>query len=93
MHRLTDVIKHSQESHLTKDYDHETCKPVGLISKLIQTCSNEGDLVADFFVGSGTTAEACERLNRDFVGCDLEKKYVDMTNERIRKIRQQQDIF
>jgi site-specific DNA-methyltransferase (adenine-specific) len=93
VHRLTDVIRHSQEAHLTKEHDHDTVKPVGLISKLIQTCSNEGDLVADFFVGSGTTAEACERLNRDFVGCDLEQKYVDMTNERIRKIKQQHDLI
>jgi len=52
---------------------------------LIKTYTNEGDLVLDNCIGSGTTAVACMNLNRDFIGFEIEEKYYNIANERICK--------
>ena len=62
---------------------HATQKPVKLMEYLINTYSNEGDVVLDFTMGSGTTGVACKCLNRSFIGIDIDEKYVRMTQERI----------
>jgi len=51
---------------------HPTQKPVGLFKYLIKTYTNEGDLVLDNCIGSGTTAVACKQLNRNFIGIEKE---------------------
>ena len=61
---------------------HPTQKNVDLFAKLIETFSNEQDLVLDTFLGSGTTAVAAKKLNRCFVGCELDKKFYDKILER-----------
>jgi len=58
-------------------------KPKELITKIIKASSNENDLVADFFMGSGTTAVVCKELNRKFIGCDINPKAIQITNERL----------
>ena len=70
-----------------KDYEglHPTQKPVLLIDDLIKTFSNEGDLIVDLTIGSGTTAIACINTNRNFIGFELDKHYCDIANERIQK--------
>ena len=55
---------------------YATQKPKALIERIIKASSNEGDLVADFYGGSFTTAEACKDLNRNFIGCDISEKAV-----------------
>lgn len=55
---------------------------------LIAKLSDEGDLVLDPFMGSGTTAVAADRLGRRFFGCDINPEYVKMANERIEADRQ-----
>ena len=62
---------------------HPTEKPLVLFKRFIQTSSNEGDLVLDCFVGGGTTAVACKELKRNFIGCDNNQEYVDITNKRL----------
>lgn len=62
---------------------HPTMKPVKLFEELITTSSNEGDLVLDTFMGSGTTAIACMNTNRRYVGFELNKEFYDKANERI----------
>ena len=62
---------------------HPTQKPINLISDLIKTHSNEGDLVADFFMGSGTTGVACKLNNRQFIGCELNEDYFNIAKRRI----------
>ena len=62
---------------------HPTQKPVALFEYLIKTYTNEGDLVLDNCIGSGTTAVACKNLNRNFIGIELEQKYVDIANKRL----------
>ena len=61
---------------------YATQKPKALIERIIKASSNEGDLVADFYLGSGTTAEVCFDLDRNFVGCDINKRAVDIAKER-----------
>jgi site-specific DNA-methyltransferase (adenine-specific) len=50
---------------------------------LIKNSSKEGDLVMDPFVGVGATALACQNLNRNFIGCEIDKKYYDTAMERL----------
>ncbi len=65
---------------------HPTQKPVTLLEYLVKTYTKERDLVLDFAIGSGTTAVACEKLNRRWIGIEIEKKYCDICVERLRKI-------
>lgn len=66
---------------------HPTQKPLALIKYLIETYSNQGDIVLDFVMGSGTTAVAALKLGRHFYGCDINPEYVKLANERIEKER------
>lgn len=61
----------------------ETQKPEMLLEKLIKASSNEGDLVADFFCGSGTTLAVAEKLGRRWLGCDLSKFAIHTTRKRL----------
>ena len=62
---------------------HPTQKPLKLFSSLVEKHSNEGDLVVDPFLGSGTTALVCKNLNRQFSGCDISSDYINIVNERL----------
>jgi site-specific DNA-methyltransferase (adenine-specific) len=62
---------------------HPTQKPVSLFEYLIKTYTNEGDLVLDNCMGSGTTAIACMNTNRNYIGFELDKGYFDIANNRI----------
>jgi len=67
---------------------HPTQKPVALFEYLIKTYTNEGDLVLDNCMGSGTTGVACKNLNRDFIGIELDGKYFNIAKERIENAKQ-----
>jgi site-specific DNA-methyltransferase (adenine-specific) len=62
---------------------HPTQKPVELMAYLVRTYTREGDVVLDPTCGSGTTAVACIRSNRNFICGDYEQKYVELANKRI----------
>jgi len=62
---------------------HPTQKPVALFEYLIKTYTNEGELVLDNCAGSGTTAIACLRTNRNYILIEQETKYCDIANKRI----------
>ena len=62
---------------------HPTQKPVDLCEWLIKTYSNEGDLVLDPFMGSGTTGIACINTNRNFIGIEKDKKYFEVAKKRL----------
>ena len=64
---------------------HPTQKPVALFEYLIKTYSNEGDLILDNVIGSGTTAIAAINTKRNFIGFELDKNYFDIANDRIQK--------
>ena len=80
--KLTDVLEFSQESHITKNYDHDTKKPEKLTRALILTCSRENDLVLVPFAGSGTECAMAKLENRDFIGFEINAKYAEMSNKR-----------
>lgn len=69
-----------------KEYNHPALKPIEPIINLIQVGSDEGDVVLDPFMGSGTTGEACIRLNRKFVGIEKNKEYFEMACNRLEKV-------
>ena len=68
-----------------KEKLHPTQKPVALLQYLIKTYTNEGELILDNCMGSGSTGVACKELNRRFIGIELEEKYFDIAKERIEK--------
>ena len=72
---------------------HPTQKPLALIEWLIQTYTNEGDTVLDPFMGSGTTALAAKRLNRKFIGIELDKTYYNVAHQRLAQARQHFSLF
>lgn len=65
---------------------HPTAKNLNLFKELILDNSNEGDLVFDPCLGSGTTGVACKELQRNFIGIEIDKNYFDIANERITEI-------
>jgi site-specific DNA-methyltransferase (adenine-specific) len=74
------IIRCKQEKGL-----HPTQKPVPLMEYLINTYTNEGEVVLDNTMGSGTTGVAAVNLNREFIGIELDEKYFEISKERIDK--------
>ena len=66
---------------------HPTQKPVALFEYLIKTYTNEGELVLDNCIGSGTTAVACKQTNRRFIGIEINQEYVDIANKRLSQFK------
>ena len=62
---------------------HPTQKPLELLEWLVNTYSNENDLILDNCMGSGTTGVACKNLNRNFIGIESDKNYFEISQNRI----------
>ena len=71
-----------QKPHPSKAL-HPTEKPVELMEWLIKSYTDEGDLVLDNCMGSGSAGVACKNLNRNFIGIELDEKYFNIAKERI----------
>lgn len=69
-----------------KIFDHSTIKPIEIIKNFITNSTNENDIVLDCFMGSGTTAVACQETNRQFIGFEIEPKWVKVANDRLNKV-------
>ena len=82
---ISDVLPFANKK--TKGADgknlHDTEKPVDLMKVLVSNSSKEGDVVMDCFMGIGATGIACKELNRDFIGCEIDKTYFAIAKERI----------
>jgi site-specific DNA-methyltransferase (adenine-specific) len=63
---------------------HPTVKPLALMKRLVTMYSPKGALILDPFMGSGTTGVACVELDREFIGVELEKRYFDIADRRIK---------
>jgi len=83
--RDTDVWNFNRVSG--KKQKHQNEKPLELIEYILTKHSNENDIVLDCFIGSGTTLVACEKLNRRWVGIELEEKYCEITKQRILDVK------
>lgn len=65
---------------------HPTQKPLEILRKLIYTSSKKGDIVLDVFMGVGSTAVASRQLGRNFLGCEIDSKYVHYARDRLNEI-------
>ena len=72
---------------------HPTQKPVALFEYLIKTYTNENNTVLDNCMGSGTTGVACQHLNRNFIGIELDENYFNIAKERIEKAHEEKELF
>jgi site-specific DNA-methyltransferase (adenine-specific) len=77
--------KNGQEDNIA--YQHPAIFPEKLAHDHIISWSNEGDIVLDCFMGSGTTGVACKKTNRNFIGIELDKTYFDISTKRINNIQ------
>lgn len=84
----TDIIKFDRD----EEQLHPTQKPVDLFRYLIKTYSNENETVFDGYSGSGTTAYACIKENRKFIGSELSKEYFDLSVKRLTEISMQPEL-
>ena len=66
--------------------DYPTQKPEALVERIIKASSTTGDLVADFFCGSGTSLVVAEKLGRRWIGCDLSKFSIHVTRKRLLEV-------
>ena len=76
-----------------KLYGHPTCKPLDIVQNFITNSSQEGELVFDPFIGSGTTAIAAIKEKRHFIGMELNKEYFDIAEDRIKKELSNPSLF
>ena len=86
---LTDILKFSK-NHKSL---HPTQKPEALTRALILTCSRKNDLVLAPFCGSGTECAMAAKEGRQFIGFDIEKKYVEIAEKRVNKILKNPTLF
>lgn len=83
----TDIIQFSSKQAECNSLNriHPTQKPVSLLEYLIKTYTEENETVLDFTMGSGSTGVACANTNRRFIGIEMEDKYFDIANDRIKE--------
>jgi site-specific DNA-methyltransferase (adenine-specific) len=79
--RITDVWNFPRVSG--KALVHQNQKPLALIEQIIEKSSDQGAVVLDPFMGSGTTGVACKNLNRAFIGIEKDETYFKIAEERI----------
>lgn len=89
-----DVWQISSERHSHKENGkvkvalHPTVKPIALMERIVLASTNEGDVVLDFFAGSGSTLVAAKRHKRNFVGCDADPQFVKIAKQRLKSVEQ-----
>jgi hypothetical protein len=77
-------------SQAREDTQYPTQKPEALLERIIKASSNEGDLIGDFFSGSGTTAAVAEKLGRKRIATDLGKFAIHTTRKRLIGVQREQ---
>ena len=88
-----DVLRVSQEGHVTSKYEHDTVKPEKLTRIFIQTCSRENDLVIVPFAGSGTECAMSVKEGRNFIAYEITKRHAEMSQKRADKIINNPTLF
>jgi len=92
--KLQEVINYNNEATKTgAKYDHDTVKPENLTRALILTCSRKNDLVVVPFAGSGTEVAMSIKEGRKSIGFDINSKYVEMSNKRIKTFKDAPSLF
>lgn len=81
----TDIHSMQSQAVNAQSVGYSTQKPEKLLYRIIEASSDKGDTVADFYMGSGTTAVVCKKLKRKFIGCDINPKAIEITKNRLSK--------
>jgi DNA modification methylase len=81
---VTDVFDDIKFYFPKGEKQHTTQKPLELMNRIVECCSNENDIILDPFMGSGSTALSCKNLNRRYVGCELDENYYNVCLERLK---------
>ena len=79
------MIIHTLKGNSKEYAKYPTQKPKELIRLFVLASTNEGDVVADYYLGSGTTCEVTLELGRKFIGCDINPRAIEITKERIKR--------
>ncbi len=74
-----------------KQGKHPTQKPIEILEKIVLASTNEGDLILDPFCGSSTTGIVANKLNRKYIGIDLEKDYLELSKRRYYELKENQN--
>lgn len=77
----------------TRHGTHPAEKPVSLMAELVRDFTNPGDLICDPFMGSGTTGVAAAKAGRVFIGVEIDERYFEIAEKRIRQALRQLDMF
>ena len=88
--RISDVWKFSRVK--PKEQTHQNQKPIDLLKQAIEKSSDEGSVVFDGFMGSGSTGVACVNTNRNFIGIELDNGYFESARKRIEEAQAQSRI-
>jgi site-specific DNA-methyltransferase (adenine-specific) len=78
-----DIPECALDGGLNRTLSHPSQKPIKLMERMICASSNEGDIVLDFFAGSGTTGIACGLSNREFILVEQDPKYIELITYRL----------
>ncbi|WP_375560780.1 DNA-methyltransferase [Bernardetia sp. OM2101] len=87
----TNLLEFGFESVYDENKFHEAQKPVALLEFLITLTTTENQIVLDPFMGSGTTAVAAKKLNRNFIGFEIDKNYTLLANQRVENVIRKND--
>ena len=90
--RIRDVWEISTIQSWAEKLPFDTQKPEALLKRIILASSNPGDIVADFFCGSGTTLAVAEKLGRRWIGCDLSRYAIHISRKRLLEIENSKDL-
>ena len=82
---LTDVWNDINFYDRSEKKFHSTQKPIPLMKRVVKACTDEGDTVLDFFGGSGSTGVACKALGRNYIGCEIDEEYYELSKQRIKE--------
>ncbi len=81
-------LTYKSKELISRELLHTIQKPEKLIERIIKASSNQGEFIFDPFVGSGTVPVVCERLERFYVGCEINPQYVEIANKRLEQARE-----
>lgn len=73
--------------------NHPTQKPIALMERCINICTNENDTVLDFCMGSGSTGLACCNLKREFIGIEKSSEYFEIAQDRLNQVNMKKRLF
>ena len=85
--KMIDVWDIANINNMAKErIGYDTQKPKELLQRIIKASSNKNDVIADFFVGSGTSLVVAKELGRNYIGCDINQRAIDITNKRLEEV-------